>query len=88
MLKIDTGGTQHGRPLAAHTSPLAIDKNSIVKKAAALGDRAYREQQIIRSTEITSPDTRVEFPVRAKTTLIRSPRIGSSSETQDYAHSP
>jgi hypothetical protein len=64
-----------------------MDKNSIAKNAVTLGDRESDEQHVSQSIKITFPDTRVEFPVQSKTTLIRSPRIDSSSETQDYAHS-
>src|SRR5689334_20071987 len=87
MLEIDSGIRWRGRPLAARASPLAIDKNIIVKNAAALTDRTNDGQCISRSVEITFPGTRIEFPAKSKTTLIRSPRIDSSSEIQDYAHS-
>jgi hypothetical protein len=87
MLEIDSGIRWSGRPLAARASPLAIDKNIIVKNAAALTDRANDEQYISRSLEITFSGKRIEFPAKSKTTLIHSLRIDSSSEIQDYAHS-
>jgi hypothetical protein len=58
-----------------------------VNKVAPLTDRANDEQYIRRSLEITFPGKRIEFPAKSKTTLIHSPRIDSSSEIQDYAHS-
>lgn len=72
------------RPVLRH---LAIDKNIIVKNAAALTDRANDEQYISRSLEITFPGKRIEFPAKSKTTLIRFPRIDSFSDAQAYVHS-